>query len=157
MKRLNRDGFTLIELLAVLMLLAIIMGIGSYSIIGIMNKSREKDYELLIENIYSAVEDYYIECKYDNGSNISCPVLDSGKYEIELKNLVINGYLKSNATDGSNNLVNPKVVSNDENNISDCKIKYYYTDGKINIEAGSSSGSCPNNCDYNPNLVECKK
>ena len=51
MIRLNKNGFTLIELLAVLMLLAIIMGISGYSIVAVLKNSRENNYNLLIENI----------------------------------------------------------------------------------------------------------
>ena len=137
MKRFNRKGFTLIELLAVLMLFAIIMGIGSYSIIGIIKDSRQKDYELLIENINSAVEEYYIECKYDKPdiSGWECSNV------IELSKLVEYGYLKSNSTDGSSVLVNPK----DNKKISDCMIEYSYVDGKIKIDAkgNNSTNSCP--------------
>lgn len=137
MNDLNREGFTLIELLAVLILLAIIMGLGSYSIIGIINNTREKDYELLIENINSAVEEYYIECKYDK------PNISEWKCEnkIYLSRLVEYGYLKANSTDGSNVLVNPK----NNKKISDCMIEYSYVDGKINIDAegNNSTNSCP--------------
>lgn len=147
MERLNRDGFTLIELLAVLILLAIIMGFGSYSIIEIIKNSRQKDYGLLIENINSAVEEYYIECKYDKPdiSGWEC------SNEIELNKLVEYGYLKSNSTDGSSVLVNPK----DNKNISNCKIKYSYIDGKIKIDAVNPSVSCPTTCDFNPENEGC--
>lgn len=137
MKRLNRNGFTLIELLAVLMLLAIIMGFGSYSIIGIIKNSREKDYELLIKNINSAVEEYNIECTYDKPdiSDWEC------SNEMPLSRLVEYGYLKSNSTDGTLKLFNPK----DNKNISDCEIKYSYSDGKISITAlnANDTNSCP--------------
>ena len=152
MKRFNRDGFTLIELLAVLMLLAIIMGIGSYSIIGIIKDSRQKDYELLIENINSAVEEYYIECKYDDGTTVSCPKLESdGYYYIDLSDLVDNGYLKGNdvaivVEDGKEKeksiLVNPM---DNKKMIGDCKIRYKYNAGEISIEmlGNNSTNSCP--------------
>lgn len=152
MKRLNRDGFTLIELLAVLMLLAIIMGIGSYSIIGIIKDSRQKDYELLIENINSAVEEYYIECKYDKPDIIDWECSN----EIELSKLVEYGYLKSNSTDGSSVLVNPK----DNKKMGECKIKYEYKNGKFeisNVDIGLSSDeySCPTTCDFKPENEGC--
>ena len=40
-KRLNRKGFTLIELLAVIVILAVVMGIAATSVIGVMNNSRK--------------------------------------------------------------------------------------------------------------------
>jgi len=140
MIRLNRNGFTLIELLAVLLLLAIIMGIGSYSIIGVLNNSKEKNYELLIKNINSAALEYYIECKYGD-SSITCPTENSGWYQIKLDDLVKNGFIKGNSTDSGDAmiLVNPK----DNVEINDCLIKYSYGDGKIKINAVNPSGSCP--------------
>ncbi len=41
MKKLNRKGFTLIELLAVIVILAVVMGIAATSVIGVMNNSRK--------------------------------------------------------------------------------------------------------------------
>lgn len=135
MDRLDEKGFTLVELLAVFVLLAIIMGLGSYSIIGIINNSKQKDYDLLINNIKSAVEEHYIECKYDkpNIDGFDC------SNEIYLSRLVEYGYLKANSADNSNKLVNPK----DDKDISDCRISYSYIDGKISIVAKNQTGSCP--------------
>ena len=137
MIRLNRNGFTLIELLAVLMLLAIIMGISGYSIVGVLKSSRENNYNLLIENINSAVEQYYVECKYDDKSSITC------SDQITLGNLVEFGYLKGNSTndDDTSSLINPK----DNKNIDACVIKYSFSDGKIIIDAVTPrvNESCP--------------
>ena len=40
-KRLNRKGFTLIELLAVIVILAVVMGVASTSVLNAMNNSRK--------------------------------------------------------------------------------------------------------------------
>lgn len=40
MKKLNNKGFTLIELLAVVVILAVVMGIAMTSVLSAMNKSR---------------------------------------------------------------------------------------------------------------------
>ena len=40
LKRLNNKGFTLIELLAVVVILAVVMGIAMTSVLSAMNKSR---------------------------------------------------------------------------------------------------------------------
>ena len=42
MKRINNKGFTLIELLGVIAIVAIILGIGTYGIVNLVNKSKEK-------------------------------------------------------------------------------------------------------------------
>ena len=138
MKKLDNKGFTLVELIATIIVLSIVLGIGAYLMIGLIENSREKDYELLIKNINSAVELYYQECKYGN-VGYDC------QNEITLGFLVTNGYLKGNSEDNENKfiLVNPK----DNVNISNCKIKYTYSAGKINVEVVESPGfdSCPDN------------
>jgi len=137
----NKNGFTLIELLAVLILLAIVLGFGGYSIINVLTDSRENNYKLLIENINSAVEEYYIECKYSNTSSITCPTVNSGWYQIKLGDLVKYGFLKGNLPndDGTSTLVNPK----DNKKIDLCEIKYSYNDWEIIIVPVNQTGSCP--------------
>jgi prepilin-type N-terminal cleavage/methylation domain-containing protein len=151
MKRINNKGFTLVELIATIVILAIVMGIGATSIISILNKTREKDYKLLIDNVRSAVELCYQECLYGN-TNLSCPDLDirDSYYHITLGDLVKNGYLKGNNTDKgeSNNIKDDKftiVNPKDNQNISSCKIKYVYNTEtkKIIIVADNPTGSCP--------------
>lgn len=41
MKKLNNKGFTLIELLAVIVILAVVMGVAATSVLGAMNNSRK--------------------------------------------------------------------------------------------------------------------
>ena len=134
MKKINNKGFTLIELIATLVILSLVIGLASYSITTLISNSREKNYNLLIEEITTAVELYYQECKYVNDNCVS---------DISLGYLVTNGYLKGNATnsDDSFDLVNPK----DNESISDCNIKYSYNNGKIEVEADgqNSTNSCP--------------
>lgn len=140
MNKMNNKGFTLVELIATIVILAIVMGIGAYSITAIIENSREKDYELLIKEIVNATETYYQECKFvDN----NC---DSDS-QITLDFLVTHGYLKGNSvkTDETNEnkekfiLVNPK----DNKEISNCEIKYQYSGGKITVSAVNPTGSCP--------------
>ena len=70
--KMNNGGFTLVELLATIVLLALVIGIASYSINAIIKNSQEKNYQLLINNIYDATEVYYQECKYTNNTGITC-------------------------------------------------------------------------------------
>ena len=44
MKKLDNKGFTLVELIATIIVLSIVLGIGAYSMIGLIENSREKDY-----------------------------------------------------------------------------------------------------------------
>ena len=132
MKRMNNNGFTLVELLATLVILAIIMGIGGFTITNVIENSKKKDYDLLIENIKSSVELYYQECTYVN---------DDCNGQITLGYLVTNGYLKGNSKDseGRQTLVNP----NDGEPISECVISYEYINGEMVIKAENPTGSCP--------------
>ena len=41
-KKINNKGFTLIELLAIIAITAIILGVGTYGIVNLVNKSKEK-------------------------------------------------------------------------------------------------------------------
>lgn len=137
---LNKKGFTLVELLAVIILLAIIMGFGSYAVLGIINNNKENNYNLLIDEIYNSVELYYQECRYVNRDD-DC--LD-GEVEITLGDLVVNGYLKGNHEDDEMKLVNTK----DNKEITDCIIKFTYGSGKFVIEDMTLGGSCPTTNDY---------
>ena len=142
---MNRKGFTLIELLATIIILSIVMGIGAYSIIGIMNNSKEKNYELLIDNIKSGVETYYQECAYgditETETGVKCNVVGTNTYQITLGDLVTYGYIKGNG-EGSNalmTLVNPK----DDKNINDCTVRVAFSGGKTVVTAVNPTGSCP--------------
>ena len=42
----NNLGFTLVELIATIVILALVMGISTYSISAIINNAKEKNYEL---------------------------------------------------------------------------------------------------------------
>lgn len=142
MNGLDDRGFTLVELIATMLILALVMGIGSYTITEVLKKSKEKDYNLLITNIKSGVEVYYQECKYSDSGYINCPsVLEDGYYSIKLGTLVKYGYLKGNSKDSNDKytLFNP----NDKVDISECLIKYKYVNGTMVIINGSTGGSCP--------------
>lgn len=142
MNRLNNRGFTLVELIATIVVLALVMTIGSYTITGVLKRSKEADYELLITNIKSGVEAYYQECKYSGSTYINCPsVLEDGYYSIKLGSLVEYGYLKGNSkgSDDKVILVNPV----DKVDILECLLKYKYSNGSISIVAVNPTGSCP--------------
>lgn len=149
MKKLNKKGFTLIELITTVVILALVMSIGAVSITAIMDKSKEKDYQLFIKEIKNATEEFYIECTFDDKTNLDCPTINSGYYKINLGTLISSGHLKGNSTkDDKITLVNPK----DSKPISNCEIKYKYENAKIIVEAINQTGSCPTTEDYKENL-----
>lgn len=142
---MNNKGFTLVELLATLVVLAIVMSIGTVSIIAIVNSAKEKNYTLLINNIKSAAETYYQECKYSRetieemfggDADLAAAFCD---YDITLGELVTYGYIKGNKKEenGTFKIVNPK----DESDISECSITVSYQDNKVVVS--SNDPSCP--------------
>lgn len=155
---MNNKGFTLIELLATIILLALIMTVTTTSVIGIMNKSKEESYKILIDNIKIGAQEYFEECENNKiiGTSITCPTFfedGSNKKNMTttLGELLIYGFLTSSATDDSNN----KIVQNPKDNtdISNCEIIITKTiDGNnsvtYSVTVESSIGTCPANEDY---------
>lgn len=132
MVKLDNKGFTLVELLATIILLSIIVGIAGYSITTVISNSKEKDYQLFVKEIKSAVELYYQECKFVN---------DDCSSQITLGYLVNNGYLKGNSVDSDEKA----TIMNPNNNIdiSNCSIKYSYNNGNIAVESNGEISTCP--------------
>lgn len=133
---MNNKGFTLVELLGTIVILAIIVGVSSYSIITVLSNAKKKNYELLIDEIKKASEAYYQECVYGN----KCLYTE----DISLGYLVSNGYLSSN--DKDDNLINPIT----KENISSCTItvKYDESKGKVTVVPKSKDDKCPSEGDY---------
>lgn len=146
----NNAGFTLVELLVTIILLALVAGIGAYSITAIMERSKEENYNILIKNIQSAAETYYQECKYSNNDSISCTSYDSG-YKISLGNLVTYGYLKGNTKKNDNTYTIENPLNNQS--IADCEIIVKYENGKVTV-TNNSGNNCPNFEDSNNNVVD---
>lgn len=136
----NKLGFTLVELLATLVVLAIVLSIGAYSIINIIKSSKTENYNVLVKNIKSAAETYYQECKYDNknaiSNGLSCDNT-GGTYTLTLSEMVQYGYLTSN--DGDTGLKNPK----NDDDIGNCKIAISYSNGVVNVVKADSQEKCP--------------
>lgn len=153
MRRINNKGFTLVELIATIVILAIIVSIGAFSITSIIKSSKEKDYQLLVKNILDASELYYQECKYSGTGVITCDSYDDGSYDITLNDLVINGFLKGNASikDSEGNDLNDLGLTNpkDDIDISGCNISITYGNGEVLVSAVNPTGSCPTTNDYN--------
>ena len=129
----NNKGFTLVELIAAIVLLSLVVGITSYSIIGIINRNKEENYNLLIKNINSAAETYYQECRYSNNDMINCNKIENDEYMVSLGDLVNYGFLKGNEKikEGTEKdkytIVNPL----DNTNISNCEITVKFVNSKV--------------------------
>lgn len=121
----DKKGFTLIELLAAIILLAIVMSISAVSVIGVINKSKSKSYDSLIEYAKIGAKSYFEEC--DNkeiigsteSSKIDCNKLDDNKLTVTFGDLLTYGFLVSSSKKNDS-----KIVENPYNNenMNSCKI-----------------------------------
>lgn len=121
----DKKGFTLIELLAAIILLAIVMSISAVSVIGVINKSKSKSYDSLIEYAKIGAKSYFEEC--DNkeiigvtGTNkIECNKLYDNKLTVTFGDLLTYGFLVSSSKKNDS-----KIVENPYNNenMNSCKI-----------------------------------
>lgn len=59
MKRLNKKGFTLVELLAVIVILAIVVGITLVTVLPTLKKSRQEAFELTANTVADYLEKQY--------------------------------------------------------------------------------------------------
>ena len=95
MKRINNKGFTLIELLGVIAIVAIILGIGTYGIVNLVNKSKEKGSLISETSIKKSASLYADEAGdslwIDPGSG------DYKYYCVTIEELINKGIIKKNA------------------------------------------------------------
>lgn len=57
MKKLNRKGFTLVELLAVIVILAIVVGITLVTLLPTIEKSRKEGFDIAVEAVQKYIQD----------------------------------------------------------------------------------------------------
>ena len=95
MKRINNKGFTLIELLGVIAITAIILGIGTYGIVNLVNKSKEKSSSISETSIKESASLYADEASdslwIDPGNG------DYKYYCVTIEELINKGIIKKNA------------------------------------------------------------
>ncbi len=83
-KKLNRKGFTLIELLAVIVILAVVMGIAANSVLSSMNKSRGGSLADTAQVISKAFYQKYTESLVGGiPNNIYSDVTNAGVYNFQ--------------------------------------------------------------------------
>lgn len=118
----NKKGFTLIELLSAIILLAIVMSISTVSVIGVINKSKSKSYDALIEYAKIGAKSYFEECDSTDivgSTKINCDQLFGNKLTTTFGDLLSYGFLV-----GSSKSNGSKIVENPYNNenMNDCQI-----------------------------------
>lgn len=153
-----RNGFTLIELLAVIVLLGIVSGLAIYVGIHIIKNTREKNYQVTVNNVEKAARDYTLEYKnnltwlnVENNSNYiyQCitikNLIDTGYFKGELSNSLVsdNRTLKNDdliyiEIDSTNkNIVRNNLILNEGNNLSElCNRSTLVGDILIDVPSG---------------------
>ena len=95
MKRINNKGFTLIELLGVIAIIAIILGIGTYGIVNLVNKSKEKG-SLISETSIKKSASLYAD-EVDDSLWIDPGSGNYKYYCVTIDELINKGLIKKNA------------------------------------------------------------
>ena len=112
----KRRGFTLIELLAIIFIIGIIFGIGSFFVTNIIQHSKNKSQELTLANIKTTANIYVKE----NPNAITWINSKDEVYScISIKKLINKGFLKETITENSDLTDDTYIIvtKNDSNNI----------------------------------------
>ena len=94
-KKINNKGFTLIELLAIIAITAIILGVGTYGIVNLVNKSKEKGSLISETSIKKSASLYADEA--DDSLWIDPGSGNYKYYCITIEELINKGIIKKNA------------------------------------------------------------
>ena len=94
-KKINNKGFTLIELLAIIAITAIILGVGTYGIVNLVNKSKEKGTLISETSIKKSASLYADEA--DDSLWIDPGSGNYKYYCITIEELINKGIIKKNA------------------------------------------------------------
>ncbi len=128
---MKNKGFTLVEVLAVIVILAILLGIAMPNIVGIGKSSKTKMYCTKVQNIENAAQQYG-ESIYDDlpvSSEISVSTLVSDNY-----------YKKENETCSGNCVTDPR----DGSSIDNVKIKLEKINRRITATYQGDKSPCTN-------------
>lgn len=156
MIKLNRKGFTLIELIAVIVIISILLVLIVPSALSSSDKGKEASYNILVQNIKTAAENYYLECEYGDNSNISCywPDDNKNKLTVTIGDLANYGFLS--VTDKETDELIVLDPRNNDNNFNNCEInivKNKDNNGKVTYVISNSSSetndNCPSDEEYN--------
>ena len=99
MIKINKRGFTLVELLAVIVVLGIVASISIYAITNTIRKTKEKSYQVTINEIENMANDYLLE---NNGKLFFISSNDGSETEyqcVTIKQLIDAGYFKTDITE----------------------------------------------------------
>ncbi len=118
-------GFTLVELLGILGIIATILVFVTPSIIGMLKRDEEKEYNRFLKDLYLATESY-VELNSDSYPDLKTA---GGTITITMKELMDNGYVKSSTLNPRTEQVITELDTITITRQSDGSYKYQYTAG----------------------------
>ena len=114
---MGNKGFTLVELLATVVILGLVLGIGTYSVVGTINNAKNKNEEIFVDRISEVIYEY-IELKglslgkiagreynFDKCLNSDCSYKDASVL-YELNSINISTLVSEGLIDGES-MINP--------------------------------------------------
>ncbi len=125
MKMKKSRGFTLVELLGILGIIATILVFVTPSIIGMLKRDEEKEYNRFLKDLYLATESY-VELNSDSYPDLKTA---GGTITITMKELMDNGYVKSSTLNPRTEQVITELDTITITRQSDGSYKYQYTAG----------------------------
>ncbi|MEE3343326.1 MAG: prepilin-type N-terminal cleavage/methylation domain-containing protein [Bacilli bacterium] len=159
-KKLNNKGFTLIELLAVVVILAVVMGIAANSVLSSMNKARGgsiTDSALVVANGYNQK---YLEAQVDGSTTIGVMNFNDSKvYELPQAtateyNLKANDYNFSTQTAENRLLI---TLTANKDNQSTSFVYFDQNTGKFTVCLAAKSGGSVYVKDFAKNQADLVK
>ena len=158
--KLNNKGFTLVEVLAVIVILGVIGGIATSSVLSSINTSKESSYKLMVNNIIIASENLYKEVsfgntiyKYEQDGQKNKITIDSSDntIKINLQTLVSNGFLTgSENTRQDETNKNKRCIKNPKTkeDIGTCNITIKKNNKIYTVFPTTETANCPTTSDY---------
>lgn len=112
-KDIGRWGFTLVELLVIVGILGLILSIGIYTMVGVIEKSKDKSYVLAINNIKKTANTYVKEKFYD----VEWKELENSDNQescVSVRRLISDGYLEESVLE---NGIESVIITKNKDNL----------------------------------------
>lgn len=112
-KDIGRRGFTLVELLVIVGILGLILSIGIYTMVGVIEKSKDKSYVLAINNIKKTANTYAKE-NFDDVEWRELKDSDNQESCVSVRRLISDGYLEESVLE---NGIKSVIITKNKDNL----------------------------------------
>lgn len=112
-KDIGRRGFTLVELLVIVGILGLILSIGIYTMVGVIEKSKDKSYVLAINNIKKTANTYAKE-NFDDVEWRELESSDNQESCVSVRRLISDGYLEESVLE---NGIKSVIITKNKDNL----------------------------------------